>query len=111
MMEFDHDIEIFYKIKFLKNILKVLYISGLEEAYTLYKIGSSKPVKVMYFIYQIEESLIKIVNKEMLPIQPEFLNRTWTDVESLKENFNYKPSTPIKKGVSKFIKWYKSYCN
>jgi UDP-glucuronate 4-epimerase len=34
---------------------------------------------------------------------------THANVDNLMKKFNYKPSTSIIDGVSKFVKWYKDY--
>lgn len=82
---------------------------GKQENYSLYNIGNSKPVKLLDFIEQIEEQLGKPAKKNMFPMQPGDVKKTWADVDSLKKNFSYNPSTSIQKGVKEFIKWYKSY--
>lgn len=77
--------------------------------YKLYNIGNSKPVKLMDFIEALEDSLgIKAV-KKMLPMQPGDVTKTWASVENLSKDYGYHPNTPIREGVGKFVRWYKSY--
>ena len=33
----------------------------------------------------------------------------WTVIRGLVNDFCYKPDTPVKAGIEKFIKWYKQY--
>ncbi|HET7361194.1 MAG TPA: NAD-dependent epimerase [Salinimicrobium sp.] len=80
-----------------------------EAKYSLYNIGNSKPVKLMDFIEEIEKQLGIKAKKEMLPMQPGDVNRTWADVDALKQNFGYQPKTSIKEGIKEFIDWYKGY--
>ncbi|WP_286761134.1 NAD-dependent epimerase [Salegentibacter sp. UBA1130] len=80
-----------------------------NEGYSLYNIGNSKPVSLLAFIEEIEQQLGKSAQKEMLPMQPGDVERTWADVESLKRDFEYKPNTNISQGIEKFVSWYKSY--
>lgn len=77
--------------------------------YKLYNIGNSKPVKLMDFINEIEKRLGVDAEKQMLPMQPGDVSRTWADIESLKKDFGYKPKTSVEEGVEKFIDWYSSY--
>lgn len=77
--------------------------------YRLYNIGNSKPVKLMDFINEIEKQLNVSAEKEMLPMQPGDVKRTWADVASLKKDFGYNPEVTIEEGVKKFVEWYKSY--
>ena len=45
----------------------------------------------------------------MLPMQPGDVERTWADTSALEKDYNYRPNTDIKKGVDKFVEWYKEY--
>ncbi|WP_282018317.1 NAD-dependent epimerase/dehydratase family protein [Salegentibacter mishustinae] len=80
-----------------------------DEKYNLYNIGNSKPVNLMSFIEEIENKLGISADKEMLPMQPGDVSRTWADVTLLQQKFNYQPDTSISEGVEKFIEWYKDY--
>jgi len=77
--------------------------------YSLYNIGNSMPVKLMDFIREIENQTGIIAKKEMLPMQPGDVTKTWADVSALEKDYDYKPETSVKKGVSNFVKWYKNY--
>ena len=77
--------------------------------YKIYNIGNNSPVQLMDFINSIEEKLKLKIKKNMLPIQPGDVTETYADVSGLIKDFNYKPNTPIKKGISNFIDWYINY--
>ena len=77
--------------------------------YKIYNIGNNSPVQLMDFINSIEEKLKLKIKKNMLPIQPGDVTETYADVSGLIQDFNYKPNTPIKKGISNFIDWYINY--
>jgi len=77
--------------------------------YRLFNIGNSTPVKLMDFINAIEEVTGIEVKKNMLPMQPGDVPRTWADVDHLIEHFDYKPETNVKDGVRNFVNWYKEY--
>lgn len=72
-------------------------------------IGNSKPEKLEHFLEILEELLGRKAIKNLLPIQPGDLPTTWADTGLLKELTGYQPNTPVREGVSKFIKWYKDY--
>ncbi|WP_343486591.1 NAD-dependent epimerase [Allomuricauda sp. d1] len=81
-----------------------------KTPYKIYNIGNSKPVHLLEFIDALEDSLgIKAI-KHMLPMQPGDVSRTWASVENLSKDYGYHPSTPVRKGVEKFVEWHKSYC-
>ncbi len=77
-----------------------------KAPYKIYNIGNNEPVLLMDFIEAIEKALGKKAEKIMLPIQPGDVPASHADVSDLIENMDYKPSTNIKDGVNKFIKWY-----
>ena len=80
-----------------------------EELYKLYNIGNSKSVKLLDFIEAIEKCLGTTAKKEMLPMQPGDVERTWANTDALSADYGYSPSTSIDKGIKAFIDWYKEY--
>ena len=77
--------------------------------YRLYNIGNSSPVKLMDFVKTLENALGKKAIINYQPMQPGDVIATWADVEDLKKDFNYQPNTTIKKGIEKFVEWYKEF--
>ena len=80
-----------------------------KRKYSLYNIGNNKPVKLMDFIEAIEKATGKIARKEMYPMQPGDVEKTWANVDPLKSEFGYTSNTSVKNGVEKFVEWYKTY--
>ena len=78
-------------------------------AYNLFNIGYGSPVKLMDFIHEIEHNLGIEAEKNMMPIQPGDVPKTWADVDNLFELTDFKPQVDVKNGVKKFIDWYKKY--
>ncbi|MCC5936795.1 MAG: NAD-dependent epimerase [Lunatimonas sp.] len=76
---------------------------------SIYNIGNGNPVKLLDFIEAIEASLKKKANKEMLPMQPGDVERTWADTAGLEKDFHYKPAIGIQRGINQFIDWYNEY--
>jgi UDP-glucuronate 4-epimerase len=83
--------------------------STSKAPYQLYNIGNSKPVKLTAFIEAIEKKLGKTAEKQMMPMQPGDVHKTFADVASLRENLGYNPSTSIENGVGNFIDWFLGY--
>lgn len=77
--------------------------------YRIFNIGNSNPVKLMDFITEIEKQLGIEAQKQMLPIQPGDVPKTWAKVDDLFDYIDFKPQIGIKKGISNFTDWYKSY--
>ena len=77
--------------------------------YKIYNIGNNNPVELMKFINLLEECLRKEAQKEFLPIQPGDVPATYADVDDLMRDVGFKPNTPLKEGIRKFVEWYKEY--
>lgn len=77
--------------------------------YKIYNIGNNSPVKLIDFIYAIEEELGKKAILDFKDIQPGDVPATFADVNDLVADMHYKPATTIKEGIHKFISWYKNY--
>ena len=77
--------------------------------YKIYNIGNSSPVQLMDFIKAIEKALGKKAKKKMMEMQPGDVPNTHSDVKDLMKDLNYKPNTPVKKGIKRFVEWYKYY--
>lgn len=82
-----------------------------DKKYKVYNIGNNDSVRLMDFISAIENKLNITSQKNMLPIQPGDVEKTWADVSSLINDYGYAPNTSIEEGVGNFIDWYKSFYN
>ena len=80
-----------------------------KAPWRIYNIGNNKSVQLMDYIDALEKTLGKKAKINFLPLQPGDVPDTYANVDNLKKKFNYKPSTPVIEGVSKFIEWYKNY--
>lgn len=75
----------------------------------LFNIGHGSPVNLMEFIETLERYLGIKAKKNMLPMQPGDVPRTWADVEDLFELTGYKPKVTVEEGIEEFVKWYREY--
>ncbi|MFS4492247.1 NAD-dependent epimerase [Maribacter sp. 2308TA10-17] len=80
-----------------------------NEFYKLYNIGNNSSVKLLYFIEQIELNLKTSAKKLMMDIQPGDVEKTWADIESFVNDYEYKPKTSIELGVKNYINWYQDF--
>ena len=77
--------------------------------FKLYNIGNNNPVELTEFIAAIEDSLGKQAQKEYLDLQPGDVPATYADVDDLINDVGFKPATPLKVGIARFIEWYREY--
>ena len=80
-----------------------------KAPWRIYNIGNNNSTKLMDYINALEKALGKKARIKFLPLQQGDVLDTYANVDDLKEKFNYKPSTPVTKGVINFVKWYKDY--
>ncbi len=75
----------------------------------LFNIGNGSPVNLLEFIEILEKNLGQKAEKNMMPMQPGDVERTWADVDDLYEYISYRPRVDIEEGIRKFVKWYRVY--
>ena len=83
--------------------------STSSAPYKIYNIGNNDPVKLMDFITAIENALGKKIQKNMMPLQAGDVPATYANVDDLVQNLDYKPSTPVQKGIDNFVAWYRDF--
>jgi UDP-glucuronate 4-epimerase len=72
-------------------------------------IGSDVCVPLTRYIEVLEENLGMKAEKNLLPMQPGDVPSTWADVDDLKADIDYHPTTTVEEGVANFVAWYKDY--
>jgi len=77
--------------------------------YRVYNIGNNQPVELNAFIGTIEDVLGVKAAKQYLDMQPGDVPATYADVSDLTADVGFKPSTPIRSGIERFIHWYRDY--
>ena len=77
--------------------------------YRVYNIGNNEPVQLMEFIETIENAVGKKAEMNMMGMQDGDVVATYADIDTLVDAVGFKPSTPLKEGIGKFVDWYKDY--
>ena len=75
----------------------------------IYNIGNSRPEKLMDMIAILEELTGRTAEKEFLGMQPGDVPATFADVADLEERVGFKPNTPLREGLARFVTWYRDY--
>jgi UDP-glucuronate 4-epimerase len=73
----------------------------------LFNIGNARPTLLMEYIEAIESALGIAAIKEFLPMQPGDVPVTSADTSALEAWINFRPSTPVREGVARFVVWYR----
>ena len=77
--------------------------------YRLFNIGNSQPVRLLDFIAALEQELGTKARLSFLPMQPGDVPETRADASSLEEATGFRPQTPVREGIKKFVRWYRQY--
>ena len=80
-----------------------------KAPWQIYNIGNNKSVQLMDYIDALEKTIGKKAKLNFLPLQAGDVPDTFANIDKLKKKFKFNPSTSIKDGVSKFVKWYRDY--
>ena len=77
--------------------------------YRLYNIGNHRPVDLMEYITVLEDQLGRKAIRNLLPMQAGDVPATCADVDDLTAAVGFRPATPIKEGIRRFVAWYREY--
>jgi UDP-glucuronate 4-epimerase len=83
--------------------------STSRAPYRVFNIGNNCPMNLMRYIEVLEKCLGKNAKLDLLPMQPGDVPATVADVSHLQEAVDFRPHTPVKVGVARFVEWYRSY--
>lgn len=80
-----------------------------KAPYRIYNIGNQKPTRLLDYISTIEKELGKEACKEMLPMQPGDVYKTYADSSALSEITGFSPTTSLETGIKNTVEWFKEY--
>jgi UDP-glucuronate 4-epimerase len=46
---------------------------------------------------------------ELLPMQPGDVPETYADISAISRDLDFKPTTPLERGVPAFVDWFRDY--
>lgn len=82
---------------------------GETPPYKIYNIGNHQAEPLLRLIQVLEDSLGMQAEKIMEPMQPGDVQATYADIEAIRRDCGFEPTTPIDVGVPNFVKWYRDY--
>ncbi len=77
--------------------------------YRCVNIGPGAPVKLLDLIAEIERAIGMPALRELVPIHPGELPRTWAENAALRAVVGELPATPLAAGVAAFVRWFRGH--
>jgi UDP-glucuronate 4-epimerase len=78
-------------------------------AHRVLNIGNHHPEPLTEFIAAIEDALGMKARKKLMPMQAGDVPATYADIGALKSLTGFAPYTPLRKGIPRFVDWYRRY--
>jgi UDP-glucuronate 4-epimerase len=82
---------------------------GSEKPHALYNIGNHRAEHLLEVVDILERECGRTARRELLPMQPGDVPRTFADIEAISRDLGYRPSTSIHEGIPAFVRWFKGY--
>jgi len=83
---------------------------GTSDApYRVFNIGNSQPTPLNVYIEALEEALGRRAERNLLPMQPGDVPATSANTDELDAWVGFKPGTPVREGVRRFVQWYSGF--
>lgn len=80
-----------------------------KAPWRILNLGSNRPVHLTTYIGALEEVLGKQAIREFLPMQPGDVLDTYADTSALQRTIGFRPATPVREGIERFVAWYLAY--
>jgi UDP-glucuronate 4-epimerase len=77
--------------------------------YRVFNIGNNQPILLLDCIAILEDCLGKKADMQFLPMQPGDVVSTMADVSELERAVGFRPATPLRVGISRFVEWYREH--
>ena len=77
-----------------------------QAPFRVVNVGGGQPVELMQFVETIEKALGKPAIRNMLPMQPGDVHRTFAAPDLLVALTGFRPQISVEEGVGRFVEWY-----
>ena len=82
---------------------------GSHAPHWLYNIGNNQSEQLGTVIDLLETAIGRKAVRNNLPMQPGDVERTFADIDPIREALGFAPTTAIDVGVPRFVEWYRAY--
>jgi len=80
-------------------------LSYNKTGYEIFNLGGGNPITLKEMITTIETATGKKAKINQLPMQQGDVDKTISDISKAERSLGYKPKTPFKEGIKKFVAW------
>jgi UDP-glucuronate 4-epimerase len=78
------------------------------EGYEIYNLGESATTSLQELVDMIASVCERPVRLDRRPMQPGDVEITYADVSKARERLGYRPTTPVRSGLERFVAWYRA---
>ena len=82
---------------------------GSVKPHALYNIGNNRSEHLMKVVALLEEACGRKAVIDFQPMQPGDVPATYADIDAIRNDLGYAPTTSIEVGVPNFVRWYRDY--
>ena len=82
---------------------------GSHAPHRVYNIGNNRAEELGRFIAVLEEACGRAAVKDYQPMQPGDVRATYADIDAIRDDLGYAPTTPIDVGLPAFVDWFRQY--
>ncbi len=81
-----------------------------DAPFRVVNIGGGQPVELLKFVEIIELAMGKPAIRNMLPMQPGDVCRTYAAADLLEALTGFRPAIGVEEGVRRFVEWHQQHC-
>lgn len=82
---------------------------GSVKPHALYNIGNNRSEHLMKVVELLEQACGRKAEIDFQPIQPGDVPATYANIDAIRSDLGYAPTTSIEVGVPNFVRWYREY--
>ena len=75
----------------------------------IFNVGSNQPIPLLEFIEGLETEFGVKAIKNLKPLQPGDVIKTWASIDNINAWTGYSPKVTLREGIKNFANWYKLY--
>ena len=83
--------------------------TGSDAPHRVYNIGNHKAESLMHMIDVLENAIGVKAERQLEPMQPGDVKATYADIDAIRGDLGFEPTTSIEDGIPKFVAWYRQY--